>query len=68
MLCIFLNRLLYSDLTSNTNSDGECDSLVCFVKACKYHDNNLCSLEEIQVAGNNVEVYTETKCHSFKLE
>lgn len=61
----FLNKLLYSTLTNNTNSEGQCDCLVCFVKSCKHNENNLCSLEEIEVSGNNVEIYTETKCESF---
>ena len=61
----FLNKLLYSDLTNNTNCAGECDSLVCFVNGCKHNNNHLCSLDRIQVSGDSVEVYTETTCKSF---
>lgn len=61
----FLNRLLYSDLTNNTNSSGSCDSLVCYVQSCKNNCNNLCTLEQIVVGGASAEVYVETNCESF---
>lgn len=62
----FLNRLLYSDLTSCSECGGCCDTLVCFVGSCKHNNNSLCNLGEISVCGNDVEVYTETKCNSFQ--
>lgn len=64
----FLNKLSYGELTNSVNHDGACDSVVCFVKGCKHNNNNLCSLDSIQIVGDNVEVYTETKCHSFAAE
>jgi hypothetical protein len=61
----FLNRLLYSDLTSNFNGEGSCDTLVCFVKSCGHNENNLCELNQIQVKGSSAEIYDETLCESF---
>ncbi|MBD7910481.1 MULTISPECIES: DUF1540 domain-containing protein [Clostridium] len=61
----FLNRVLYSDLTNNTNSQGSCDTLVCFVKSCRYNENTLCDLKQIHVGGNSAEIYDETLCESF---
>lgn len=62
----FLNRLLYSDLTNNTNGGGSCDTLVCFVNSCRHNCNTLCELQNIQVAGPNAELYQETECRSFE--
>ncbi len=62
----FLNKLLYSDLTSNTNSHGSCDTLVCFVNTCKHNCNTLCELKNIEVEGSSAEVYQETLCKSFE--
>ncbi|MBE6050638.1 MAG: DUF1540 domain-containing protein [Clostridium sp.] len=64
----FLNKLLYSDLTNNTNSHGECDALVCFVKSCKHNCETLCDLSRIEVDGSSAEIYTETICSSFEHE
>ena len=62
----FLNQSLYSDLTSNTNSSGPCDSLVCGVESCTHNCNKLCDLQSINVCGNNSQIYSETKCKSFE--
>lgn len=62
----FLNKLLYSELTNNVLSSGSCDCLKCSVETCTYNDNKLCSLETIQVSGDSVEYYTQTRCSSFK--
>lgn len=62
----FLNKSSYGELTSNTNSFNQCDSLVCNVKTCKHNLNSSCNLHSISVAGTNSQVYTETKCASFK--
>lgn len=62
----FLNQLLYSDLTNNTNSEGSCDCLVCYVNTCKHNENCLCNLENIQVGGASAEIYAETICKSFE--
>ncbi len=64
----FLNNLLYSELTNNTVSSGSCDALKCTVENCTYHNNNLCTLENIQVSGASAEYYTHTSCGSFKLK
>ncbi|WP_294351221.1 DUF1540 domain-containing protein [uncultured Clostridium sp.] len=64
----FLNKLLYSDLTNNTNSNGECDALVCFATSCKHNCESLCNLDRILVDGSQAEIYTETMCSSFDPE
>jgi hypothetical protein len=63
----FLNKLTYAGLTNNTLSSGSCDCLKCTVGTCKYHDNHLCTLEHIQVRGQEVQYHTQTDCSSFKL-
>ncbi|MDS0527379.1 DUF1540 domain-containing protein [Clostridium sp. SHJSY1] len=62
----FLNKLLYSDLTNNTNCQGPCDTLVCFVKGCQHNENTLCNLNQISVGRNTAEIYDETLCESFQ--
>ena len=64
----FLDQILYSDLTNNTNSEGQCDCLVCKVESCQYNSNSLCSLDSINVSGQNVKLYSETNCASFELK
>lgn len=61
----FLNKALYSDLTSNTNSQGECDCLICKVESCAHNNNTLCNLQSINVCGSQSQIYAETKCGSF---
>jgi hypothetical protein len=63
----YLNRLHYSELTSNTLSSGSCDCLKCTVETCTFNHNNLCTLDNIQVSGENAEYHTQTECSSFKL-
>lgn len=63
----FLDEKNYGKLTNNTNGSGECSCLVCKVDTCTYNNNDLCSLEIINVGGNEVNIYTETECNSFKL-
>lgn len=62
----FLNKLTYAELTNNVLSAGACDCLQCSVETCSYNSSNLCTLENIQVSGSNVESYTQTDCASFK--
>lgn len=62
----FLDRLNYSDLTNNTNSEGPCDCLVCKVNNCAYNENTLCTLSSINVSGSDVKIYSETNCASFE--
>lgn len=61
----FLNKSLYSYLTNNTNSRGQCDSLTCNVESCVHNYNRLCDLNSINVSGDGVQIYSETKCSSF---
>lgn len=61
----FLNKSLYSDLTNNTNSQGQCDALICNVQSCAHNCNKVCNLESINVSGSNCQIYTETECSSF---
>ena len=56
----------YSNLTNNTNACGPCESLVCTVQSCTYNKNQACTAEAINVAGDNVVVYTEANCSTFK--
>lgn len=62
----FLDYKGYSNLTNNTNSSGPCDSLVCSVNTCIYNNNRACSAETINVSGNNVVVYSQANCSTFK--
>lgn len=62
----FLDKLNYSTLTNNTNSNGACDCLVCNVVSCGYNNNKLCGAESISVSGNNVNIYSQTSCQTFK--
>ncbi len=64
----FLDEKLYSNLTNNTNAPGKCDCLICEVSTCSYNDNKLCKADSISVTGNNVNVYIETNCDTFKLK
>ena len=61
----FLNESHYSDLTSNTNSNGKCDALTCNVETCAHNSNKLCKLDAIQVSGDGSQIYTTTRCSSF---
>lgn len=62
----FLDKLHYSELTNNTLSEGACNCLKCSVETCRFNENNLCSLDEIQVSGRARD-YIGTQCSSFKL-
>ena len=62
----FLDERDYSTLTNNTNGPGPCDALVCSVQTCVYNKNQACSAESINVNGNDVAVYTEANCSTFK--
>lgn len=61
----FLDKYLYSDLTNNTNSNGQCDSLTCTVESCAHNANKLCDLHSINVSGSGAKIYSETRCSSF---
>lgn len=62
----FLNKLHYSELTNNILGSGSCDCLKCMVATCRFHSNQLCTLDDIEVSGENAEYYTQTACHSFR--
>lgn len=62
----FLDERNYSNLTNNTNSGGNCDCLVCTVEGCAYNENKSCTLDSINITGNEVKVYSNTECASFE--
>lgn len=62
----FLDKKHYSTLTNNTYAEGPCDCIVCTAEHCVYNDNKLCNADSIQVDGNNVNLYTDAKCFTFK--
>ncbi len=64
----FLNKLHYSELTNNVLSSGSCDCLKCTVETCSFNSNKLCTLDNIQVSGDNVEYHSQTACASFQLK
>lgn len=62
----FLDSQTYGTLTNNVFQNGEpCDCLVCNVNSCKYNENQLCSLDSINISGNGANLYSETNCESF---
>lgn len=61
----FLHESTYGNLTNNTNSGGQCDSLTCNVESCIHNTNRLCNLDSIYVSGNGSQIYSETRCSSF---
>lgn len=64
----FLNKLTYGDLSSSCSSSSACDCLVCKVTSCSHNDNCLCSLDSINVSGNDTNLYSETTCQNFDLK
>ena len=63
----FLDAKIYSDLTNNVNESGkECSAITCNVGTCSYNSNDLCSANSIDVSGDNVNLYLETNCSTFK--
>lgn len=62
----FLDSQTYGTLTNNVFQSGKpCDCLVCNVNSCKYNENQLCSLDSINISGNGANLYSETNCESF---
>lgn len=61
----FLNEYLYSDLTNNTNSKGQCDALTCNAESCAHNYNKLCELDSVNISGYGSQIYSETRCSSF---
>ena len=63
----FLDSKLYSDLTNNINEKGdECRAITCNVATCIYNYTDLCYANSIDVTGENVNLYPETNCSTFK--
>ncbi len=64
----FLINSVYGTLTDNTNDSGPCSCICCNVSSCTYNNNNLCSLENINVSPDlaQTNLYTETSCTSFE--
>ena len=63
----FLDVRLYSGLTNNVNDKGsECNAITCNVGTCTYNSNMLCNAKNIEVNGENVNLYSETDCLTFK--
>jgi len=63
----FLDSAVYSNLSNNINQKGSpCFGIGCNVHTCVYNSNNLCEADSIHVNGNNVNLYTETNCETFK--
>ena len=63
----FLDVKTYSGLTNNVNGKGSaCDAITCNVGTCTHNANNLCNAECINVSGDNVNLYSETDCLTFK--
>ncbi|MBZ9632907.1 DUF1540 domain-containing protein [Clostridium sp. FP1] len=63
----FLDSKIYSDLTNNINENGnQCSAITCNVGTCTYNSNDLCNAKSIDVNGNNVNLYLETNCSTFK--
>ena len=68
MLFFILDQSTYSNLTSNTCTNGSCDYIGCNVKTCAYNAGNVCSLNNISVtsSADSANLYSETYCSSFK--
>lgn len=65
----FLDAVIYNDLTNNINEKGhECSAITCNVGTCTYNSNSMCNAESIDVSGENVNIYTQTDCLTFKIK
>lgn len=65
----FLDSAHYSDLTNNINQEGsDCRAITCNVGTCTYNADNICHADSIQVSGENVNIYTEANCITFRNE
>ncbi|WP_029161266.1 DUF1540 domain-containing protein [Clostridium scatologenes] len=65
----FLDSIVYSHLTNNVNDPkNSCNSITCNVATCIHNSNNVCAADSIKVSGDNVNLYTETNCLTFKNE
>lgn len=65
----FLNRAAYSNLTELPAPLHETDAVACQVETCRYHDNQWCTLNEIEVGSQaQASLYTQTDCNSFEVK
>lgn len=62
----FLDQTIYSSLTNNTATDGDCDRIACEVTTCVYQKDGACSAESIEISGQNAAAYRETQCNTFR--
>lgn len=62
----FLDKTIYSSLTNNTATGGDCDRIACSVMSCFYQKNGACSAETIEVGGARAGSYQETMCNTFR--
>lgn len=63
----FLDELNHNNLTNNTNDDNLCSVILCNVRTCSHNKGNLCLLNNISIASENLKanLYSETYCSSF---
>lgn len=61
----FLHERIYAQLTNEAFQSVACDRLQCRAVTCAYNSQQLCTLEQIQVTGEQAEYYTQTDCASF---
>lgn len=64
----FVDTSHSSSLSNSVNDDNPCSSVACNVKTCTHNAGNLCVLNNISVASNNItaSISSETYCSSFK--
>ena len=64
----FLDKSHYSDLTNSYNSSGVCETITCNARNCKYNSNDVCTAKNVEINGNQANVYSETNCKTFELK
>lgn len=62
----FLDKAIYSSLTSNMATGGDCDRIACSVMSCFYQKNGACSAESIEIGRSGAGRYEETMCNTFR--
>lgn len=64
----FLDKSSYSNLTNSCSDNSACKTIICNVGTCRYNSGKACKANGIQVNGQNVNLYNETNCSTFKLK
>lgn len=65
----FLNEEHYSNLAEHTEYKQPVKEVACNVATCKFNANQLCSLDQINVIGENpATLYVDTDCASFQMK